>query len=106
MIIVSLTGSTKTSERPCAAALRKCARENLPATRPSRRCLTAIVQSMERPRANNLHSPLLRRRIPPRPPDIARRIAKPLDHHGRQILRLAGHAGAGAHGVAVLMRKV
>src|SRR5438105_1424663 len=47
--------------------------------------------------------PLLRRRVPLRPPDIARRIAEPLDHDRGQILRLAGDARTRAHGVAVLM---
>src|SRR5580693_306661 len=46
--------------------------------------------------------PLLRRGVAVRPPDITRRITKTLDHHRRQVLGLAGHAGAGAHGVAVL----
>src|SRR3954447_19623777 len=48
-------------------------------------------------------SALLRRRVPARTADIARRIAEPFDHHCREVLRLAGDAGAGADGVAVLM---
>ena len=49
--------------------------------------------------------PLLRR-CGPRPPDIAGRLAEALHHHGGQILGLIGHAGAGTHGVAVLMLKM
>src|SRR6266513_4683733 len=45
---------------------------------------------------------LLRRRGP-RPPDIAGRVAEALHHHSRQILGFVRYAGAGAHGVAVLM---
>src|SRR3954447_18915584 len=41
-----------------------------------------------------------------RPADIAARIAKTLDHHGWQVLGLAGDAGAGAHRVTVLMRQM
>src|SRR4029079_10267391 len=51
-------------------------------------------------------APLLRRGIPPRSSDKAGWIAEALDHHGGQIFRLAGHAGAGAHGVAVLVLDV
>src|ERR1700687_5207396 len=38
--------------------------------------------------------------------DIAGRVPKPLDHHRGQVLFLIGHAGAGAHGVAVLVREM
>ena len=38
--------------------------------------------------------------------DIAGLIAEALDHHRGQILGLVRHAGAGAHGVAVLMREM
>src|SRR2546430_14812156 len=48
---------------------------------------------------------LLRRRGT-RPPDIAGRVAEALHHHSRQILGFVRHAGAGAHGVAVLMPKL
>src|SRR5260370_31046537 len=48
---------------------------------------------------------LLRRRGPG-PSDKAGGVAKTLDHDRGQVLGLAGHAGAGAHGVALLMRKM
>src|SRR3984893_1905904 len=48
---------------------------------------------------------LLRRRDS-RPTDIPRRIAKTFRHHRGQVFCLARHAGAGAHGVAVLMREM
>src|SRR5882724_3225242 len=41
-----------------------------------------------------------------RPPDKPCRVAEALDHDGGQVLGLVRHAGAGAHGVAVLMRKM
>jgi len=47
--------------------------------------------------------PLFRRGVPPRSSDEPGRIAEPLNHHSGDILGLAGDAGAGAHGVAVLM---
>src|SRR5438552_3163813 len=53
-----------------------------------------------------IESCLFRRGIPPGPADIAGGIAKPLDHDRSQILGLAGHAGAGTDGVAVLMPKM
>src|SRR5258706_16344017 len=48
---------------------------------------------------------LLRSRSP-RPPDEAGRLAKTLDHDRGQVFCLVRHAGAGTHGVAVLMRKM
>src|SRR6185436_11377822 len=49
---------------------------------------------------------LLRRRIPARTTDIARRVAEPLDHDRGEVLGLAGNAGAGAHRIAILMLEV
>src|SRR5712692_2894847 len=49
--------------------------------------------------------PLLSRRIP-WPPDKPGRVAEALDHHRGQVLGFVRHAGAGTHGVAVLMRKL
>src|SRR5580704_14450699 len=46
-------------------------------------------------------APLLRR-SDPSSSDVTRRIAEALGHHRGQVLGLAGDAGAGAHGVAVL----
>src|SRR5260370_42573543 len=48
---------------------------------------------------------LLRRRVPPTP-DKSRRVPKTLGHHRGQVFCFIRHAGAGAHGVAVLMRKM
>src|ERR1700734_1409363 len=42
----------------------------------------------------------------PWPPDITGGITKPLEHHGRQVLRLVRHATAGTNGVAILMRQM
>src|SRR5215216_1113694 len=49
---------------------------------------------------------LLRRRIPAGTPHIARRVAEPLDHDRGEVLGLAGDAGAGAHGIAILVLEV
>ena len=42
----------------------------------------------------------------PRRTDKARGIAESFDHNRSQVFGLAGNAGAGAHGVAVLMRQM
>src|SRR4029450_3964813 len=60
-------------------------------------CFTSLAMTMGR------SSALLRRRVPPRLPDIPCRIAEPLDHDSREILGLAGDAGAGTYRVALLI---
>ena len=64
---------------------------------PAQRAGTAIIV------ADRVQGAPLLRRCDPSRSDVTRRIAEALGHHRGQVLGLAGDAGAGAHGVAVLM---
>ncbi len=68
-------------------------------------CERAPTPALPRMRERERNPTLLRRGVA-RPSDIAGWLAEALHHHGRQVLGLAGDAGAGAHGVTVLMRQM